>query len=421
MSDAFVSAGGRTGYKSFHDYNSPDPLGFSVPQTTTTRGKRETAASAYLEGIVGHRPNLQVLPLSQVTKININRITKRAESVLFTRFNEWHVVRARKEIILSAGALNTPKLLMLSGIGPKRQLEGFKIPVVLDKPGVGINLQDHLGAGGLIFTINESVSINTNDVRPSNVLRYLVDGEGPITSSLVDGLGFINTKYGPKSRIADVELIFVSGSILSDYGSGLKRTHFLGDPLWHQYLPFVGRDSFSTWPVLLQPKSRGYMKLKSKDPFDDPIFDGNYLSNREDIETLRRGMKFMLKITKEPSLAKYDPQLVKVPIPGCHEDIVNDPNRMDEYLECSMKSYSVNFWHFCGTARMGLSSDPLAVVDSRLNLIGLNGLRIVDASVMPTVTTGHLQAVIYMMAEKAADFIKQDQEILKLINSHDMM
>ena len=400
----FNEAGSMLGYRSKIDYNGPSAVGFAIPQSTMYRGRRISAATAFIDPIINKRRNLKVVTFAIVTKINFND-NNRATGVTFysSKNKDYYKVRARKEVILSAGAISTPKLLMLSGIGDCGHLLRFGIKCRVNRPAVGKNLMDHIGGGSMAFLTNDSeITTSVRDITPKSALEYFTERLGPLTSSLVDGLAFVNTENGTSARSANVEFILGSASLLSDYGSTLQRSEHLSARLWREYLPYSGRDSFTIYPVLLTPKSRGQIHLASSDPFVPPSVQTNYLSHKEDVDTFVKGMRKILKLISLPPFQRIQSQLVPIRFPLCPRAVFCS----DEYLRCALKSYTVSFWHFSGTARMGQVDDPKAVVDNRLRVIGTSALRVIDASVMPVVTSGHLQAVVYMIAEKGADMIK---------------
>ena len=399
----FNEAGRMMGYRSRIDHNGPSAVGFAIPQSTMNEGRRISAATAYLDPIIGKRRNLRVITYTTVTRINLNDQNHATGVRLFSaKRNGYYTVHARKEVILSAGAISSPKLLMLSGIGDCDHLERVGIKCRINRPAVGMNLMDHIGAGSMVFLTNDSeITTSVRDINPRTALEYFTQKRGPLSSTLVDGLAFINTENGTSAHSPNVEFILGSASLLSDYGSTLQRSEHMSNRLWNEYRPYSGQDSFVIYPVLLTPKSRGRITLRSGDPFAHPKVDMNYLSCKEDVDTLVKGMKTVLKLVSQPPFQAIQSRLLPIRFLCPRASFSSH-----EYLRCALKSYTVSFWHFSGTAKMGQVDDQHSVVDTRLRVIGTSGLRVIDASVMPLVTTGHLQASVYMIAEKAADMIK---------------
>ncbi|UYV79105.1 hypothetical protein LAZ67_17001141 [Cordylochernes scorpioides] len=337
---------------------------------------------------------------------------KKARAVEFDRLRLTHVVSARREVIVSAGAINSPQLLMLSGIGPRDHLREMGIPVVSDLP-VGLNLQDHIYPGGVHFLIDQPISI----IQPRvfnlvEITKYLSMGKGPLTTlGGVEGLGFINTKYANASAdYPDIEIHFLSGAPSADGGQTFLRVQGLADEMWRQvYMPYLYRDSFSFYPVLLRPKSVGYLKLRSRNPYDHPIIDPKYLTHPEDILVLVDAMKFCIQLGQTPAFKKFGARLFGTVFPGCEHYAMWS----DEYLACVARTYTATIYHPIGTCKMGHPGDPTTVVDPLLRVKGVHGLRVVDASVMPSLVSGNTNAPVIMMAERMADIIKSAGAIYK--------
>ncbi|UYV70638.1 hypothetical protein LAZ67_8000117, partial [Cordylochernes scorpioides] len=282
----FVQAGRYLGYKNV-DVNGPTQTGFMIPQGTIRRGARCSTAKAFLRP-VRDRPNLDIVIFAYVTKIIIDQ-SKRARGVQFTRLKMPYKVYARREVIVSAGAINSPQLLMLSGIGPRHHLQSLGIPVVADLP-VGESLKDHIYPAGVHYLLRDPVTITPERVtRTQVVMDYMLRGQGPYTvPGGVEGLGFINTKYANHSDdYPDIEIHFLSGCPSSDGGATFKKVAGLSEELWERvYKPYAFRDCISFFPVLLRPKSVGYIRLRSANPYDKPVIQPNYLTHPQDLLTL---------------------------------------------------------------------------------------------------------------------------------------
>lgn len=292
IAPTFFSACRELGYN-ITDPSGPDAIGCSYVLSNTDHGARYSASKAFLRPI-RHRQNLHVSKESHTTRILIDSMTKRSYGVEFVKNGLRYIVKARKEVILSAGALNSPQLLMLSGIGPAQHLKELEIPVIQNSR-VGYNLQDHIGVSGLAFLVNDSVTIVENRYYNPKYLLEWIRGRGPYTlAGGAEGILFTKTKYSVDEdpHVPDMELVFGPGALTGDTGGSLRSMLNLDEKLVNEvYGPFMGHDAWSLVPVLLRPKSRGYMKLKSKNPFDPPLFYPNYLADERDLLTIVDGIK----------------------------------------------------------------------------------------------------------------------------------
>ncbi|CAB3374233.1 Hypothetical predicted protein [Cloeon dipterum] len=387
------------------DYNSGELLGFSRLQVTQRNGTRCSGSKAFIRP-VRNRANLHVAKEAQATKILINPETKRAWGVEFQRRNGRYVVKARKEVILSAGAIDSPKLLMLSGIGPRDHLESFNITVLKDSPGVGNNLQEHVSMSGLTFLVNDTVAlIEDRLARLEPFLQYVNEGSGPLTlAGGVEGLGYLRTKVAQTPLdYPDMELIFASGSLNSDDGRVVRKGLGMRDDVYDAvFKPINSKDAWTVWPMILKPNSRGWVRLKSKNPMAWPIMYGNYFDDPNDLESVVEGIKFSIELSKTRAFQKYNSTLHDIPLPGCAHLEFNT----DDYWRCAVRQMTTTLHHQCGTAKMGPASDPDAVVDHELQVHGIKGLRVVDASIIPRIPAAHTNAVCFMIGEKASDIIK---------------
>lgn len=405
LAASFVQAGGEMGYDNV-DLNGEKGTGFMIAQGTVRRGSRCSTAKAFIRP-ARLRPNLHIAMYSHVTRIMIDPKTKRAFGVEFMRDRKINYIRASKEVIVSAGAVNSPQILMLSGVGPKAELYKHKIPLIKDAP-VGENLQDHIGLGGLTFGVNRPISIVENRLQSvSTVLQYAVLGQGPLTIlGGVEGLAFVKTKYANQTEdVPDIEFHFVSGSTNSDGGNHLRKAHGLTEQFYDTVFgPINNKDTWSIIPMLLRPRSVGSIRLRSRNPFDYPYIYPNYFSDEEglDMKSLVEGVKIAVAVSQTASMRRYGSQLVAYNWPGCqHLQRFTDP-----FWECMIRQYSVTIYHPVGTCKMGPYWDPTAVVDPQLRVYGIRGLRVIDASVMPKLVGANTNAPAIMIGEKGADMIK---------------
>ncbi|XP_031629976.1 glucose dehydrogenase [FAD, quinone]-like [Contarinia nasturtii] len=414
LSLAFVKAGQELGYEN-RDINGESQTGFMLTQATIRRGSRCSTSKAFLRP-VRMRKNLDIIMHSQVTRVLFNK-GRRAHGVEFVRDGKFHKVYARKEVILSAGAINSPQLLMLSGIGPLDQMIAHNISQVADLP-VGHNLQDHVGLGGLTFVIDEPVTFTRKRFTNMGVgMEYIMNERGPMTMPGVEGVAFVNTKYAdPSGDWPDIQYHFAPSSINSDGGEQIRKVVNLRDGVYNTvYKPLLNSETWTILPLLLRPKSSGRVTLRSKNPMHKPVIEPNYFAHREDINVLIEGIRIACNISDQPAMQRFGSRLHRIPFPGCR----HLPFDSDEYWECSIRQFTFTIYHPTGTAKMGPSYDDGAVVDSRLRVYGVTGLRVIDASIMPTIVSGNPNAPVIAIGEKGADMIKEDwgQRAKKSINT----
>ncbi|CAG9104652.1 unnamed protein product [Plutella xylostella] len=304
---AFLQAGEEMGYDIL-DVNGQKQTGYGWYQFTMRRGTRSSTAKAFLRP-VRLRQNLHIALFSHVTKVLIDMESKRAFGVEYFRDGEKRVVYAKREVILSAGAVASPQLLMLSGVGPRQHLQEVGIDVVQDSPGVGQNLQDHIAVGGLVFQIDYPVSLVMNRlVNINTALRYAITEDGPLTSSVgLEVVSFINTKYANSSDDwPDIEFMLTSASTPSDGGTQVKRAHGLTDEFYNEVFGSINnKDVFGVFPMMLRPKSRGFIKLRSKNPLDYPLMYHNYLTHPDDVGVLREGVKAAVAVGETQAMKRF--------------------------------------------------------------------------------------------------------------------
>ena len=359
-------------------------------QGTLRKSQRCSASKAFLRP-VRYRKNLHISMHSTVLKILIDPDTKEAVGVQFEKKGKIYQVRANKEVILSAGSIGSPQILMLSGIGPADHLSSLGINVIADLP-VGENMQDHVALGGMVFQIDHPVSIIQQRVlNISTIVNYVIAG-GTALSLLggVEALAWVKTKYADANDDwPDIQFHFAGASVVSDGGAQIRKAHGVRDDVWDKYFkPLANTDTFSLMPVGVRPNSKGYIKLKSSNPYDKPMINPNYYDDPQDVKTMIEGVKIALAIGHSAAFKQFGARFYNATFPGC------EAHKMfsDDYLSCWIKSYSMTLAHVTGTCKMGPDSDRKAVVDSQLKVKGIRGLRVVDCSVMPLVPSGNTNA-----------------------------
>ncbi|KAK9871997.1 hypothetical protein WA026_015242 [Henosepilachna vigintioctopunctata] len=367
----------------FVDYNGKEQMGIAFSQGTTKRGKRWSAAEGYLKE-TNSRPNLVIKPFSIVTKVMINPHSKEAYGVKFLNGDKLYAAKARKEVIISAGAINTPKLLQLSGVGPKELLDKFNIQTLKNLK-VGTPLRSHLGFPGLTFIYNNT-KVGKRDQR-QDLIDYLKNGRGPLAAIFTDLVAYMKTEVSKDyGNYPDVEILFVPFDHKPD----------------HQE---EGQYATSITIVLMRPKSFGSVNIASRDPLVPPELDINYLSDPQniDIDTVVAATRLVQKFVKTQSFKKWGAYIDKKVVPQCKGFEYDS----DSYWKCAVRHQSYSLRHPIGTAKMGPSQDREAVVDNHLNVYGVGNLRIVDNSIVPIPLTAHMMAPAYMIGEKGSDIIKE--------------
>ncbi|TDG41452.1 hypothetical protein AWZ03_012128 [Drosophila navojoa] len=410
LAHAYVRAAQQAGH-SRTDYNGESQLGVSYVQANTLKGRRHSAFSAYIEPVRPLRKNLHILTMARVTRVLIDESTKSAIGVELLHGRRRFEVRARKEVILSAGAFNSPQLLMLSGIGPEDNLRAIGLPVVQALP-VGKLLYDHMCHFGPTFVTNTTGQTTfPTRVTLSDILSFYLAGNPATRLSSIGGVEALTFLKSPRSRRPsdwpDLEFIFVAGSLASDEGTALKLGANFKDEIYdtlYRPLQLASQDHFTLLVMQFDPKSVGRLWLHNRNPFTWPKIDPNYFRNEEDVEYLLDGIKEAIRITQMPALQALGTRLLDRPVPGCEHKLFGS----DDYWRCSIRTMSYTLHHQVATCRMGPASDPTAVVSPELKVHGMRKLRVVDTSVIPLPPTAHTNAAAFMIGEKAADLIRGD-------------
>ena len=373
--EAFIQGAMELGYPRNDDFNGAKQDGVGYHQTTTRNGKRCSTAVGYLHP-VRRRRNLRVVTGALAEKILFEG--KRAVGVAFREYGEPRTVRARREVILCGGAVNSPQLLLLSGVGPADQLALFGIPVVHDLRGVGQSLQDHYSAP---IKLKCRLPITVNDMMQSSLkqlkvgLQYYLFRTGPLTMAAGPAAVFVRTR--PELATPDVKI---------------SVAPFSSDKLQDGLHPWSG---FGLTVYQLRPESRGEIRLKSDNPADPPAMFPNYLATETDRRAIVDGLKIGRRILATPHLQHFTTEEYQ-PGPSV---------TTDEQLLQHARNTGGTVFHPTSTCKMGI--DPMAVVDPELRVYGMQGLRVVDASIMPTVVSGNTNAATIMIGEKAADLVRQ--------------
>ncbi|KAI8442272.1 hypothetical protein MSG28_005835, partial [Choristoneura fumiferana] len=399
-----LEAGQELGYNIL-DVNGEYQTGFTRSHATVRDGLRCSTAKAFLRP-AAKRPNLHVSVHSLVEKILIDE-HKRAYGVKFVKHGIQKIVKAKREVILSSGALQSPQLLMLSGIGDAEHLKELGIFPISNLPGVGQNLQDHVAMGGNSFlfdnpfTNGSDYCFNLMSVFTiTSLIDFSIHKKGPLYSMMeAEAMAFVNTKYqDPREDYPDIQLHIASTADNMDGGIFGKRANGLTDEIYAElYEDVLFQSAFSIVPLLLQPKSRGYLKLRDSNPYSPPRIYANYYSHPDDIKIMIEGARIVAALAEQPALRKLNTRPNPNRITGCAKHRLMS----DEHLECLARHHTLTIYHPVGTCAMGPPDDPAAVY-------GVKNLRVVDGSIMPKITNGNTNAPIIMIAEKASDMIKED-------------
>jgi choline dehydrogenase len=380
--DVWRDAAEQCGIPKIDEFNRGDNFGNAYFQMNQRTGKRWSAARAFLDA-AQQRPNLTVMTEATVESLSLSQNPDgiRATGVKLLHKGQRLEIQAAKEVLLAAGAVASPQLLQLSGIGPQNELQSHSIAVRHNLDGVGQNLQDHLQIR-TIYQVDNTVTLNERARTPWGMammgLEYFLKKTGPLTMP-PSQLGAF-AKSDPSQPSANIEW-HVQPLSLDKFGSPLHR--------YNAITPSVCN---------LRPSSRGTVSLKSANPHDAPAIAPNYLSTQEDLDVAVAGLRFTRDIMAAPALAPFNPRELK---PG-------PQITTEDELQRAAGDLGTTIFHPVGTCKMGPAHDNLAVVDDQLRVHGVAGLRVIDASIMPTITSGNTNAPTVMIAERGAEFIRKD-------------
>lgn len=382
----FVQAGVQAGYPQNPDFNAAEQEGVGAYQVTHRQGERCSAAKAYLSDAVRSRPNLSILTGAQVTRILLERHQGRpravgVEFIEGSHLQQLRLAPGRGEVLVCAGALQSPQLLMLSGLGPHSHLTQQGIPTQQDLPGVGQHLHDHVDVVQVYDAphLKDLFGLSATGLwrAARGVLEWRRQRTGLLTTNFAEAGGFIRSQ--PEEPIPDLQLHFVIGKLV-DHG---RKTTF-----GHGYSCHV---------CLLRPQSRGSVRLASRDPLAAPLIDPAFFDDPDDLDRLVRGFKQMRHLLSQDALARF----------GARELSTSAQAQTDAQIAAFIREHADTIYHPVGSCRMG--PDPRTdVVDARLRVHGVDALRVVDASIMPRIVGGNTNAPVIMVAEKAADMVTED-------------
>lgn len=381
VAEAFVQAGKYLGFEDFH-----------FTKLTQLKGRRYTQ--------INHWKTLETSPEvcvhALVTKVLFDeKDSKKAIGIEFLKKGEIHKVYGRN-IVLSAGAIGSPKILLHSGIGPKTHLEEIGIEVREDLP-VGENLQDHVTTGLDLIILNQTIGLSINDlVNPFKMFDYFwFDGaESPLAFAGADAMGFL--KLNSSSEVPDLSFILLPVGLVADHGIHLKKIINLRDDVWDRHFkPLIGQTTISILPILLHPKSKGTVRLRSKNFQDPPIINPNYLTHEDDIKKLITGIRIIQKLVDSPSMQKFGAEINPKPFPGCER--IFDSN---DYWDCYIRHMTLTMFHPFGTCKVGDIKDDSTVVLHNFRVKNIKHLFVVDGSVLDKAPSANPHAIIATLAQK---------------------
>lgn len=402
LMNGLLAGANEAGYKTIDDINSNEQIGFVLVKGSIKDGSRYSSAKAFLSR-VKDRQNLKVINNAVVSSIITNG--NKIEGVTFELNGRMLTARTRKEVILSAGTFKSAKLLMLSGIGKADDLRAHNIPQIIDLP-VGYNFHDHpMLAMNYQFAKSTAADENPFD-NFQYLFTYLTKKSGPFAGiGCTNLLGFHSTKG---LKIPDIEYAHMCLPKNQIKYHELLQAFSYNDEMMSQWINYNKQAaSFAANPVLLKPKSRGFVKLRSRNFKDPPIINPNFLDVEEDVTTLLAGIRAYQKIVNTKVYKSLEMTFSRPKLPDC--DLITFDS--DDYWRCYMKYFTTHFYHPVGTCKMGNENDPTTVVLPNMKVKGMQNLRVVDASIIPIIPRAHTFAPTVMIAEKAAEIIKNEWKL----------
>ena len=391
----FLDGWKELGYNEI-DYNSGDQIGASLLQYTIKNGIRQSTNEAFIRPIRGKRSNLTVRTNSQVTRIIINPITRKAIGIEYIYNGVSKTVYAKKEVILSAGSFASPKLLMLSGIGPAEDLRKVGINIIKDLP-VGHNLQDHIAMVGLVLVTNTSTTsfFDPLENKVSDVKQWRKSRDGALKDAgIFNSVAFLQSSLENRPGYSDLQLLALQNFINVDKNG--NQSEHMGFPYYNSLL---------IAPFFISPRSRGWVKLNTADPVTNlPDVNFNFFDHPDDLTAFVDGTKEIYKLVETKAFKKHGFKYIKPPAPKCEQ--YNEDN--DKFYRCLATNYYFIGHHPVGTCKMGPNTDSEAVVDPKLRVRGIKRLRVIDASIIPESLRGNTNAAAIMIGEKGSDIIKED-------------
>lgn len=407
--DKLTEAYKELGLKYLEDLNGPTQMGVGKIRGANNKGKRVSSATAFLNTIP-ERKNLYVLKRAFVHNVEIEETTKTAKGVRVSLvYGDQETYFAKKEVIISAGTVNTPVLLMMSGIGPKDLLKEKRLKLISNLP-VGENLQDHV-------RIPIPVVIDTGAEQKDEVFwleaaaQYIIDQSGPYSTNFDQPNinAFLSVPDG--KELPDVQVdhnYFVPNTTYVK--KMCKEVMSFKDEICNQFAEFNSEKEMIIFFVsLCRPYSRGKIEVRGYNAMEHPKIFSKYFSDDRDMKTFIEGIKKVVEIINTPTFKAMNAELKRIKYENCDKFDLGS----DDYWECMARTVTYNVYHPVGTAKMGQASDPGSVVDSRLKVYGVNNLRVADASIMPTIPSVNTNAAVMMIAERAADFIKEDHGVIE--------
>lgn len=385
------------------DINSNCEGGFTPLEVSNVKNaKRYTNGRLLLDK---KKHNVHVVSNAQVEKV-LFKSNYEAYAVKYTHLGKTHIVKAKKGIILSAGVIGSPKILLLSGVGPRKHLNEVEIPTKIDLP-VGENLQDHITTGYDLISLKKPLNYNFISMCSLySIYDYFINGQGPWTMVGAEVIGLVNLFNKINGDRPDLEFMALPLGLCFEGGQQILKSSNVKKHIFDAYFkPMFKKTSVTVLPVLLHPKSVGTVKLLNKDPKSMPVINPNYLSDSRDVEVLLIGIKLLKKLVRTPAMVEMGAEIYNKSFPGCESFFFDT----DDYWRCYIRQLTLTTFHPVGTCKMG-SNLQNSVVNFDFKVHGTHKLYVVDGSVIP-LPSGNPNAIITMIAEKASDVIKNDEFI----------